>query len=95
MFVMRFDVRGPDFGAAHSDLYAATLEMAAFAETHGFAAVVVSEHHATDDGYLPSPLPSQRRSPVGPPRSRSASPRCWSRCTTRSASRRTSPCSTT
>ena len=30
--------------------------MAAFAETHGFAAVVVSEHHATDDGYLPSPL---------------------------------------
>jgi alkanesulfonate monooxygenase SsuD/methylene tetrahydromethanopterin reductase-like flavin-dependent oxidoreductase (luciferase family) len=56
MFVMRFDVRGPDFGAAHSDLYAATLEMAAFAETHGFAAVVVSEHHATDDGYLPSPL---------------------------------------
>ncbi len=56
MFVMRFDVRAPGFGAAHADLYAATLDMAAYAEEHGFAAVVVSEHHATDDGYLPSPL---------------------------------------
>ncbi|MGZ8734125.1 MAG: LLM class flavin-dependent oxidoreductase [Acidimicrobiia bacterium] len=56
MFVMRFDVRAPDFGAAPADLYAAALDMAAFAETNGFAAVVVSEHHATDDGYLPSPL---------------------------------------
>jgi len=25
-------------------------------EEHAFTAVVVSEHHATDDGYLPSPL---------------------------------------
>jgi alkanesulfonate monooxygenase SsuD/methylene tetrahydromethanopterin reductase-like flavin-dependent oxidoreductase (luciferase family) len=56
MFVMRFDVRAPDFGAAPIDLYAAALDMAAFAEANGFAAVVVSEHHATDDGYLPSPL---------------------------------------
>jgi alkanesulfonate monooxygenase SsuD/methylene tetrahydromethanopterin reductase-like flavin-dependent oxidoreductase (luciferase family) len=56
MFVMRFDVRGPDFGATHADLYAAALDMAGFAETNGFAAIVVSEHHATDDGYLPSPL---------------------------------------
>ncbi|MGZ8752223.1 MAG: LLM class flavin-dependent oxidoreductase, partial [Acidimicrobiia bacterium] len=56
MFVMRFDVRAPDFGAAPADLYAAALDMAAFAETNDFAAVVVSEHHATDDGYLPSPL---------------------------------------
>ena len=30
--------------------------MAAWAEEHGFTAAVVSEHHASDDGYLPSPL---------------------------------------
>ena len=56
MFVMRFDVRAPAFGAAPIDLYAAALDMAVFAEANGFAAVVLSEHHATDDGYLPSPL---------------------------------------
>jgi alkanesulfonate monooxygenase SsuD/methylene tetrahydromethanopterin reductase-like flavin-dependent oxidoreductase (luciferase family) len=56
MFVLRFDVRSPEFGAPPADLYAAALDMAEFAEANGFAAVVVSEHHATDDGYLPSPL---------------------------------------
>jgi len=55
-FVMRFDLRAPEFGAATTDLYAAALDMAAWAEEHAFSAVVVSEHHATDDGYLPSPL---------------------------------------
>lgn len=56
MFLVRFDLRAPAFGAPPGDLYAAALDMAAFAEQHGFAAVVVSEHHASDDGYLPSPL---------------------------------------
>ena len=55
-FVMRFDLRTPSFGAPTVELYAAALDMAAWGEAHGFTAVVVSEHHATDDGYLPSPL---------------------------------------
>ncbi len=53
---MRFDTRSPDFGAPPADLFAATLEMAEFAEANGFTAVAVSEHHASDDGYLPSPI---------------------------------------
>lgn len=56
MFVMRFDLRAPAFGAPVADLYAAALDMGAWGEGHGFSAVVVSEHHAADDGYLPSPL---------------------------------------
>ncbi len=55
-FIVRFDLRAPAFGAPTSDLYATALDMAAWAEDHDFTAVVVSEHHATDDGYLPSPL---------------------------------------
>ena len=53
---MRFDMRAPAFGAAPADLYAAALEMAAWGETNGCVAAVVSEHHASPDGYLPSPL---------------------------------------
>src|SRR4051812_12944767 len=55
-FLLRFDLRAPSFGAPVADLYATALEMAEWSEDHGFAAVVVSEHHASDDGYLPSPL---------------------------------------
>src|SRR5882724_8460181 len=55
-FVMRFDLRAPAFGAPVADLYAAALDMGAWGEDHGFSAIVVSEHHAADDGYLPSPL---------------------------------------
>ncbi len=55
-FIVRFDLRAPAFGAPVADLYAAALDMAVWAEEHGFAAAVVSEHHASDDGYLPSPL---------------------------------------
>ena len=32
------------------------LEQAAWAEEHGFVSIVLSEHHGSDDGYLPSPL---------------------------------------
>ncbi len=55
-FVLRFDLRAPAFGAPVADLYAAALDMATWSEQHGFSAVVVSEHHASEDGYLPSPL---------------------------------------
>lgn len=56
MFLMRFDMRAPAFGADTRDLYAAALDMAAWGEANGCIAAVVSEHHASPDGYLPSPL---------------------------------------
>ncbi|MEZ5143434.1 MAG: hypothetical protein R2726_13080 [Acidimicrobiales bacterium] len=47
MYTMRFDMRAPGATAAgRADLYDAAIEMAAWAEGRGCAAVVVSEHHA-------------------------------------------------
>lgn len=57
MFTMRFDMRAPGASAdERADLYQAAVEMAAWADTRGCASVIVSEHHAADDGYLPSPM---------------------------------------
>jgi alkanesulfonate monooxygenase SsuD/methylene tetrahydromethanopterin reductase-like flavin-dependent oxidoreductase (luciferase family) len=56
MFTMRFDMRAPESGASTSDLYQAAIEMAAWAETRGCIAAVISEHHTSSDGYLPSPM---------------------------------------
>jgi alkanesulfonate monooxygenase SsuD/methylene tetrahydromethanopterin reductase-like flavin-dependent oxidoreductase (luciferase family) len=56
MFTMRFDMRAPDFGGSTTDLYKAAIEMAAWAETRGCLAAVISEHHSSPDGYLPSPM---------------------------------------
>lgn len=56
MFLIRFDMRAPEIGAPAADLYAAALEMSAWGESNGCAAVVISEHHCSPDGYLPSPL---------------------------------------
>ena len=36
--------------------YQGALDMAAYADEHGFAQVVLSEHHGTDVGWLPAPL---------------------------------------
>ena len=36
--------------------YRAALEMASFAEQHGFSVVSVEEHHVAENGWLPSPL---------------------------------------
>jgi alkanesulfonate monooxygenase SsuD/methylene tetrahydromethanopterin reductase-like flavin-dependent oxidoreductase (luciferase family) len=58
MFIMRFAMRSGPVGASErADLYAATLDMCAWAEDRGCAAAVLSQHHGVDDGYLPSPLP--------------------------------------
>ena len=54
--VLRLDLRNPAFGAATQDLYVAALEMSQWAEREGFHCIQLSEHHASDDGYLPSPL---------------------------------------
>lgn len=56
--LMRFDMRSPAFSPTRNhELYAAALEMVAWADEHGWDAVVVSEHHAVEDGFLPSPIP--------------------------------------
>lgn len=57
MFLMRFDMRAPEIGKATTqDLYRAALEMAVWTEERGGLQIVVSEHHGSEDGYLPSPL---------------------------------------
>src|SRR6478735_7033559 len=56
MFTMRFDMRTPASGAPTPELYTAALEMCAWVETRGAIMAVLSEHHATSDGHLPSPL---------------------------------------
>ncbi|MCX2932631.1 LLM class flavin-dependent oxidoreductase [Mycobacterium sp. CVI_P3] len=56
MFSIRFDMRAPAFGASATDLYAAAIDMSAWAEEHGGLAAVICEHHGSEDGYLPVPL---------------------------------------
>ncbi len=54
---MRFDLRNPSFsGVTLQERYAAAIDMAEWADRHGGLAVSFSEHHGSDDGYLPSPL---------------------------------------
>jgi alkanesulfonate monooxygenase SsuD/methylene tetrahydromethanopterin reductase-like flavin-dependent oxidoreductase (luciferase family) len=49
-------MRAPDFGAPATDLYAAALQQCAWADGIGFRSVSLMEHHASTDGYLPSPI---------------------------------------
>jgi len=57
VFMLRFDMRAPsDAPADIVDLYHAAIEMSAWGEEHGAVSVVLSEHHASPDGYLPSPM---------------------------------------
>jgi alkanesulfonate monooxygenase SsuD/methylene tetrahydromethanopterin reductase-like flavin-dependent oxidoreductase (luciferase family) len=56
VYTMRFDMRAPGTGAPAPDLYAAALEMAAWAESRGCVTAMLCEHHTASDGYLPSPL---------------------------------------
>lgn len=49
-------MRAPGFGAPPTDLYAAAIDMCAWAETRGSALAVLSEHHGAEDGHLPAPL---------------------------------------
>jgi alkanesulfonate monooxygenase SsuD/methylene tetrahydromethanopterin reductase-like flavin-dependent oxidoreductase (luciferase family) len=56
-FTLRFDFRNPPMaGTTMGDRYAAALDMCEWADELGCASVVVSEHHGSPDGYLPSPL---------------------------------------
>jgi alkanesulfonate monooxygenase SsuD/methylene tetrahydromethanopterin reductase-like flavin-dependent oxidoreductase (luciferase family) len=57
-FIARYDFRAPAASReARQEIYARALEQAAYVEGHGFASILLSEHHASDDGYLPSPVP--------------------------------------
>jgi alkanesulfonate monooxygenase SsuD/methylene tetrahydromethanopterin reductase-like flavin-dependent oxidoreductase (luciferase family) len=57
MSIIRFDMRTPGFDAAQARTqYAAALEMATWADEKGFDMLVLSEHHGSEDSYLPSPL---------------------------------------
>jgi alkanesulfonate monooxygenase SsuD/methylene tetrahydromethanopterin reductase-like flavin-dependent oxidoreductase (luciferase family) len=56
--VIRLDLRSPAFSPARTeDLYAAALDIAAWADTRGFDSITVSEHHGVEDGFLPAPIP--------------------------------------
>lgn len=58
LFGMRFDLRVPDFApGTRAERYAAVVDMAEWADELGFYMAVLSEHHGSPDGYLPSPLP--------------------------------------
>ncbi len=57
MYTMRFDLRVPGMTPAQiASQYETAIEMAEWAEGKGCAAVMVSEHHASPDGYLPTPV---------------------------------------
>jgi len=53
---IRFDMRAPEWGAPREALYQAAIEMAAYADENGFAAVSLAEHHGVEDGYCPSSI---------------------------------------
>ena len=57
LFALRFDLRNPEFaGTDMADRYAAALDMAEWADDLGCVSIAISEHHASPDGYLPSPF---------------------------------------
>jgi alkanesulfonate monooxygenase SsuD/methylene tetrahydromethanopterin reductase-like flavin-dependent oxidoreductase (luciferase family) len=56
-FVIRYDLRAPGVTPEQrQELFARAVEQAAYVDAHGHDAIMVSEHHAAADGYLPSPL---------------------------------------
>ncbi len=57
MFILRFDFRRAAASpASMGELYRAALDMAEWGEANNAMMAMFSEHHASPDGYLPSPL---------------------------------------
>lgn len=54
--IIRFDMRCPSHSVDAATLYQAALDQAQWADSNGFDIVQFSEHHGSDDGYLPSPI---------------------------------------
>lgn len=55
--ILTYDMRAPAFGASARELYAAALDQVAWADDAGFDTVGLGEHHCSEDGYNPSPIP--------------------------------------
>jgi alkanesulfonate monooxygenase SsuD/methylene tetrahydromethanopterin reductase-like flavin-dependent oxidoreductase (luciferase family) len=53
---LSYEMRVPDFGPPGEALYAAALDQSEWADRLGFDSVTLSEHHASPDGYMPSPI---------------------------------------
>lgn len=54
---LRYDLRHPAWSSVSlADRYEAALDQIEWGERHGIRAVTLSEHHGTDDSYLPSAL---------------------------------------
>lgn len=53
---LAYDMRAPEFGTPAPRLYQAMLDQCSWAEANGFDRVSFMEHHASSDGYLPSPI---------------------------------------
>lgn len=57
MINMRFDMRVPGMSAAQiAEQYQAAIDMAQWVDDKGAFALAISEHHASEDGYIPAPL---------------------------------------
>jgi probable F420-dependent oxidoreductase len=57
-FGVWYDFRNPArWRRPYEELYRETLEQAAWVDTLGFESIWLSEHHATDEGYMPSIFP--------------------------------------
>ena len=55
-WLVHHDLRAPAFGVGRTELYAEAVAMSEWADTKGCPRVVISEHHGSPDGYLPSPF---------------------------------------
>ena len=53
---LSYEMRVPDFGPPGEALYGAALDQSEWADRLGFDSVTLSEHHASPDGYMPSPI---------------------------------------
>jgi alkanesulfonate monooxygenase SsuD/methylene tetrahydromethanopterin reductase-like flavin-dependent oxidoreductase (luciferase family) len=57
LFGLRYDLRCPPSGGGPlADRYTVALDQCVWADRLGFTTVILSEHHGSADGYLPSPL---------------------------------------
>lgn len=61
MIIMRYDLRipppdSPAHGVTATQQYGACLEQVRWADERGLDMVVLSEHHGTDDGFMPAPI---------------------------------------
>src|SRR3989442_1463193 len=53
---LRYDLRRSPEGAPYDVLYRTALEQCQWADEHGLDVVTLSEHHFTEDGFLPAPM---------------------------------------